>query len=267
MANAKTAARTAQNSTAFRVLARIGFIVLGIVHLVIGIIAVSVATGSGGGEADQGGAMESIRQAPFGEFLLWLIVVGLFALAIWQVVQAFTERDPDSKKKWGYRIKYIGTAIAYGAIAVTALTYAMGGSSDSSESTKTLSARILEAPGGVFLLVLVGLGVLGVGIAFIIRGFTQAFEKQLALPSGPARKGILTFGTVGYVAKGIAVAITGVLFVIAAVTHDPEKAGGLDAALHSLAQLPFGVIILWIVGAGLIIYGVYCFARARYAKL
>jgi hypothetical protein len=81
------------------------------------------------------------------------------------------------------------------------------------------------------------------------------------------RKGILTFGTVGYIAKGIAVAIVGVLFVVAAVTADPEAAGGLDAALKSLVALPFGVFILWLVGAGLIVYGIFCFARARYAKM
>ena len=46
--------------------------------------------------------------------------------------------------------------------------------------------------------------------------------------------------------------MTGVLFIVAAFTHDPETAGGLDAALHTLAGLPFGPVILWIVGAGLV---------------
>ena len=78
---------------------------------------------------------------------------------------------------------------------------------------------------------------------------------------------IVTFGMVGYIAKGIAVGVVGVLFVVAALTHDPEKASGLDGALKSLADLPFGTFILWLVGAGLIIYGVYCFARARYARM
>jgi hypothetical protein len=77
----------------------------------------------------------------------------------------------------------------------------------------------------------------------------------------------VTFGVVGYVAKGIAVAVTGVLFVVAAFTRDPEAAGGLDAGLHALVELPFGPVILWIVGAGLVIYGLFCFARARYAKM
>jgi hypothetical protein len=263
----KAAANAAQNSTAFRTLARIGYVVLGILHIVIGIIAISVSTGSASEDADQGGAVQQIAQAPAGIFLLWLIVIGLFALAIWQIAEAITERNPDTKKKWGYRLKYIGTAIAYIGIAITALVYAMGGQSDSSQSSQSFSAQLLSTPGGVVLLVLFGLLIAGIGVAFIVRGITRAFEKHLDLPSGTAEKGIVTFGIVGYVAKGIAIGVTGVLFIVAAFTRDPAQAGGLDSALHSLAALPFGTVILWIVGLGLILYGLFCFARARYARM
>ncbi|WP_341998344.1 DUF1206 domain-containing protein [Microbacterium sp. LWH7-1.2] len=266
MTTAKNAARAATESPAFRTIARIGYVVLGIVHIVIGFIAISVATG-GGGEADQGGAMEAIRSTPLGVILLWAIAIGLAALAVWQVAEAFLERNPDTKKKWGYRVKYIGTAVVYLAIAFTALVYALGGNSDSSQSSQTFSAQLMSTPGGVFLLVLVGLIIFAIGVAFVVRGFTRAFEKHLDLPTGGARKGIVTFGVVGYVAKGIAVAVAGALFVVAAVTQDPQTAGGLDAALHTLAGLPFGPAILWVVAVGLIIYGVFCFARARYARM
>ncbi len=145
--------------------------------------------------------------------------------------------------------------------------YALGGSSDSSESTRTLTADLLANPAGVVLVVLIGLLVLGVGVAFVVRGARRDFEKHLSLPGGAVGGGIRALGVVGYVAKGVAVAIVGVLFVVAALTHDPEKARGLDAALRSMAELPFGRVLLWLVGAGLVIYGVYCFARARYARL
>ena len=263
----KSTASAAQRSPTFRILARAGYVVLGLVHIIIGAIAISVAVGSGGGEADQGGAMEQISRVPFGTVVLWLIVLGLVALGVWQIAEAFLERDPDTKKKWGRRVKEVGTALAYFAIGGTALVYALGGRSDSSQSTTTFSATLLANPGGVVLLVLVGLVILGVGVAFVVRGIRKDFEKHLSLPAGKLGDGIRTLGIVGYVAKGIAIAVVGVLFVVAAVTHDPEKAGGLDAALKSLAALPFGQVILWLVGAGLVIYGIYCFARARYARL
>jgi hypothetical protein len=69
------------------------------------------------------------------------------------------------------------------------------------------------------------------------------------------------------VAKGIALFVVGVLFVVAAVTADPEKASGLDGALKSLIDLPFGKVILVAVGVGLIAYGLFCGARARWARL
>ena len=264
--SAASAARTAQDSTVFRTLARVGYVVLGILHLLIGGIAISIATG-GGGEADQGGAMQQIQKAPAGIVLLWVIGLGLVALAIWQIAEALLERDPDAKKKWGHRIKFLGTAAAYVAIAGTAFVYALGGQSQSSDSSQSLSARLLAAPAGVALLVLVGLIVTAVGAAFVVRGITRAFTKHLDLPAGAARKGIVAFGTAGYIAKGIAVGVAGILFVVAALTHDPETAGGLDAALRALAGLPFGVFILWTVGAGLVLYGLFCFARARYARM
>lgn len=265
--SAESTARAAQDSKIFRILARIGYVVLGILHILIGFIAISIATGGGGEDADQGGAMQQIQQNPGGVFLLWLIVLGLVALAIWQIAEAVVERDPDTKKKWGHRVKFIGTAVAYVAIAGTALVYALGGQSQSSDSSQSLSARLLAAPAGVFLLVLVGLVVTAVGVAFVVRGITRAFEKHLDLPAGTARKGIVAFGVAGYIAKGIAVAVAGILFIVAALTHDPETAGGLDAALRTLAGLPFGPFILWAVGLGLALYGLFCFARARYARM
>jgi hypothetical protein len=248
------------------VLARIGYVVLGVLHILIGVIAISIARG-GGGDADQGGAMEQIRQTPAGGVLLWIIVLGLVALAIWQIAEAFLERGADAKKKWGHRIKYLGTAAAYLAIAGTALVSAVGGRSESSESSQSLSAQLLAAPAGVALLVLVGVAVGAVGVAFVVRGIARAFTKHLALPGGSVGTAVVTLGVVGYVAKGVAVAVTGFLFVVAAITHDPETAGGLDAGLRALAGLPYGQIILWIVGAGLALYGLFCFARARYARM
>ncbi|MGN7970537.1 DUF1206 domain-containing protein [Microbacterium sp. 22296] len=267
MSSASAAAGKAQDSRALEGAARVGYVVLGLLHLLIGVIAVSIATGSGGDSADQSGALQQVRDAPLGTALLWAIVVGLAALAVWQIAEAIVERDPDAKKRWAHRAKFLGTAVAYIAIAATAFTLATGGSSESAESSKTLSARILAMPGGVALLVVVGLGVAVIGVAFVVRGVTRAFEKHMSIPGGTAGRGIRAFGMVGYVAKGIAVGVAGILFIVAAVTHDPNAAGGIDAALRSLAGLPFGQVVLWLVGAGLVVYGLFCFARARYAHM
>ncbi|TXK15285.1 DUF1206 domain-containing protein [Microbacterium saccharophilum] len=266
MSTPQDAARAAQDSSVFRRLARVGYVVLGILHIVIGGIAISIATG-GGGEADQGGAMGQIRSTPAGVVILWIIAVGLLALAAWQIAEALLERDPDAKKAWAHRAKFLGTAAAYVAIAVTAVGVAVGSRSGFADSAETFSGRLISTPGGVFLLVIVGLGVAAIGAAFIIRGITRAFEKHLDLPSGTARRGIVALGIAGYVAKGLAIGATGILLIVAAVAQDPETAGGLDAGLRALAALPFGAVVLWIVGAGLMLYGLFCIARARYSRM
>ncbi len=77
----------------------------------------------------------------------------------------------------------------------------------------------------------------------------------------------MTLGRVGYIAKGIALGVLGVLFVVAAVQHDPQQAGGLDSAFATLAAQSFGVALLVAVGLGFAAYGLYSFARARYARM
>jgi hypothetical protein len=71
---------------------------------------------------------------------------------------------------------------------------------------------------------------------------------------------------VGYSAKGIALGIIGGLFVWAAVTYDPDKAGGMDAALSIIRDQPFGSVLLAIIAAGLACFGVYCFFWAKVAR-
>jgi hypothetical protein len=256
-----------QRSPGFAVAARLGHAVNGLLHLLIGVIAFRLATGGGGGEADQSGALGSIAGSPGGRVLLWIIVVGLLGLGLWQLVETVLARGEDAKRTWAARAKEAGKAVAYLAIAFTALRFATGGSSDSSEQSQSLSARILEAPGGVALLVVLGLAVVAVGVYFAFKGATKRFQGDIAVPSGALGRGITGLGVAGYIAKGVALVAVGVLFVIGAVTADPSRATGLDGALQSLADLPAGVAVLAITGLGLIAYGLYCGARARYAKL
>ncbi|WP_150308406.1 DUF1206 domain-containing protein [Planctomonas psychrotolerans] len=267
MTNPRGAARQAQSSDAFEMLARLGYAVNGLLHLIIGAIAITIATTAGGGSADQSGALGRLASTPGGGFLLWVVVVGLAALGLWQITQVFRVSDPDTKKAWGKRAKEAGKAVAYLAIAVTAFRFATGGSSSSSGDTQSLSAQLLGTPGGVILLFLVGLGVVAVGLYFIYKGATKKFLEDIRTPSGTVGSATERLGQAGYIAKGIAVAVVGVLFGVAAVTTDPAEATGLDGALRSLAELPFGTAILVAVGIGLVAYGVYCFVRARTARL
>lgn len=266
MSTVKHAAREAKDSDGFRRIARAGFVVVGVIHVIIGCLAISLALG-GGGDADQDGALEMVSRNPVGGLLLIAVATGLIALAVWQIASAFLASDPADTKKWGKRVKFFGIAGAYLVIAGMSLIIALGGRVSSENASQTLSEVLLSAPPGVVVLVIVGLSVTGVGVGFIVSGFTRGFTKLLDLPDGVERGGIVTFGVIGYIGKGIAVAVTGVLFLVAAFTNDPDKSSGLDGALHSLLALPFGPVILCIVGAGVAVYGLFCIARSRYSRM
>jgi hypothetical protein len=268
MPTPKRAVRDVSDNRVFHVLARSGFAVNGLIHILIGSIAIGVSVSDGGGgEADQAGALKQIATTPGGLFVIWAAVVGLFALALWQVVRVVLATGPDAKTKWGRRVTEAGKALVYLAIGGTALIFALGGTTSGSETSKTLSAEILATPGGVFLLIGIGLGFVGTGIGFVSIGLRRTYRKLIRVPAGGVGRGVEVLGVVGYVAKGIALGVVGVLFVVAAVRYEPEQAAGLDGALKALADLPYGVIVLGAVGVGLIAYGVFLCARARLARL
>jgi hypothetical protein len=262
----RSTVRTIENSPALEVLVRVGFAASGLIHLLLGYLAIQVALHHGG-ESDQSGAFAQIAKLPIGGAVLWVSVVGMFALALWLLVQGVLGIGASSKQRWVRSLVPVGKAVAYGALGATALVYARGGTSSSTSSTRSASSTLLGLPGGQLLLALVGLGAVGIGGYFVAKGVRQRFTRDIRVPGGDARRPVIVLGVTGYVAKGIAVAIAGVLFVVAAVTVDPKQATGLDGALRSLASLPFGQVLLIAVAVGLIAFGLYTFVRARFAHL
>lgn len=261
--SAKTSARRAADHPALEWIARAGFIMNGVLHILIGWIAVQIALGSGGGEASNTGALAQIAEAPGGKFMLWAGGVAFVALGIWQAIEAAIGSDETSD-----RVKAAAKAVVYLALGVTTATFARGGSSSDSSKSSDATAGLLGSGAGKVVLVVVGLVLLGVGAYHVYKGATKKFVEDLER-SGTGKVGdaVRITGMVGYIAKGLAIAILGGLVVAAVFTADPEKAGGLDSALHTVGDQPFGKVLLVLMGLGIALYGVYSIARAKYARM
>jgi hypothetical protein len=270
-----SSAGRAGDSDALENLARVGLVAYGVVHLLVAWLALQLAWGGGGGgSADQSGAMATLASKPFGKPLLWVLVIGLIALAIWQLAEVLRHRaglqgSGDAKKKaTGKIVKSIAKAVVYAFLAVTALRFATGGGKSSSSQQQQAVAGVFGWPGGRFLVGVAALVLIGVGVHHVRKGLTKHFLKEIdtTQATAPQRRMIERLGQVGYPAKGVALALVGGLLGWAAITFDPGKASGLDGAMRTLLDAPFGKGLLTLVALGIAAFGVYILFRARFPE-
>jgi hypothetical protein len=269
------AAREAGESDGLEHLARIGLLAYGVVHLLVAWLAVELAWFGGSGEsADQSGAMSTLAETPVGKPLMWVIALGLIALAAWQAAEVLRWRSgwSASGKARTTALRKSGTALVkagvYIALAVLSLRFATGSSQSSSQQQQETTAGVLGWPGGQFIVGAAGLVLIGVGIWHIRKGVTKKFLKQIdTSKASPAAIRLVTrLGQVGFPGKGVALALVGGLLGYAAITFDPSKAQGLDGALRTVLELPFGRILLTLVAVGIAAFGAFLLVRARYPE-
>ena len=262
---AKDIARDTNDHPVVEAAARAGYAASGLVHLLIGWAGLGIAWAPlAHGTADQSGALGGLAQQSWGRPLLWVLVVAFFGLGLWQITEAFGGWHGTGREAAGSRIKAVGKAIAYAALGITALTFARGGRSDSRSQSAQATENLLGSPGGRLLVAVVGLATIGIGGYHVVKGWTRKFRQDLVEDPGDFADAA---GRFGYVAKGIALAVAGLLFLGAAVSSRPDQATGLDGALRALAGTAYGTVLLTVVALGIAAYGVYSFFRARYCRL
>lgn len=258
--------REAQHSDWMDKAIRAGLVAYGVVHLLVGWLALQLAFGESDGKATNKGAMQELAQQPFGEVLVWAIAIGMFLLVLWRGLETFVgHQDKDEgSDRWKARAVSAMKAIIYAAVGISALNVVIGAKSSKGGSSWTKT--VMEWPAGQWIVAAAGAAVIIYGANHVRKGFTEDYAKHLDAEgkSGSTGRAYLMFGKVGYVGKGIAIAIVGALILYGGLTHDPKKSGSLDQALHKLLTYPFGQVALVVVAAGIICYGLFCFARARH---
>ncbi|MQM24732.1 DUF1206 domain-containing protein [Glycomyces sp. NEAU-7082] len=268
--NVRRTASRAANSRPLELLARGGFIAYGVIHLLFAWLALQVAFGDPSGETDQSGALKTLAQQPAGEFLVTGIVIGMVALAIWQAFEAaLGSGGPQDRTAIAERVVSGCRAVLYVYFAYLGYKVVSGANPSQSQSQQSSASSMMDSGGGRFMVGLAGVVVAGVGLGLVVYGLKKLFEKHLNTGRmGPAvRPTVQRLGMAGYTSKGIAYAIAGALIVSAAVNYDPEKAGGLDAALKTLAGTAWGPWLLGLIALGIACFGVYCFFQAKYRKV
>ena len=138
---------------------------------------------------------------------------------------------------------------------------------EADERLRELTDDTLGIPGGALLVGAVAVGVVAVGVYTLVRGLTGGFMKDIDLPAAPDRWEPLIegIGRVGYIAKGIAFGLVGVLLWRAAASSDVSTATGLEGAMTAIAGVAAaGPWLLMGIAVGFAAFGLYALARARY---
>jgi hypothetical protein len=264
---AQRAGNEAQQSDALDWAVRIGLVAYGIVHLMVAWLAVQLALGSSSENASNQGALHALAQQPMGGVLIWAIAIGMLLLVAWRLLEFAVghREETDEKKRWRKRAASLGKAIIYGVLAWSAFKVALG-SGSSGGGTDSTTSKLMQLPGGQLIVGAVGLAIMAYGGFLVYRGWTEKFTEHLDAQgqSGDDGRAYVLLGKVGYIGKGIAIAIVGGLFGYAAITHDAKKSGGLDQALQTVREQPFGQVLLIAIAIGIGCYGLFCFARAKH---
>ncbi|MEU3842510.1 DUF1206 domain-containing protein [Streptomyces sp. NPDC028635] len=251
--------------------ARAGLAARGVIYLLVGALALQISAGDGGHQADRGGALAELSQQPLGAVLLWALGVGLTGMALWRLSEAVfgsAGKDGRSAKK---RLLAVVRCVFYCSVAFSVLSFAAGsgGGGSSDRQSRDVTARVLGLPAGQWVVGAVGAGIVVTGVWIAVAAARRKYRDELRLARMSRWAVRLTdiTGVAGGVARGLVFTTAGAFAVRAAVSYDPARAKGLDDTLRSFAGTPLGPWLLALVAAGLVLFGVFSFALARWRRV
>ena len=162
------------------------------------------------------------------------------------------------------RAKAFALAVVYFALAYSTFGFARGAGTSTGAQNSGMSARLMQTGAGTIALIAAGVAIVAVGGYHVYKGASRNFLDDL---KGTSSDLVRRLGMVGYIVKGLVIASAGALVIVAASRSEPTKATGLDGALKTLGAQSYGAALLTAAGLGIIIYGLYSFAMARYTKM
>jgi len=258
---------------------RAGWFAKGVVYLIGGILALSVAAkasgwsddpSTGDQEASPTGAIKTVAGSGGGTFLLYLLAIGMLLYAAWRVVSALLPGGTDAKA-WAKRIGFAASALLYTTLAISAIALARNSAEDQDGNKKVtdISASIMENTGGRLLIGLIGLIVIAVGLYRISKGVKLDVNDELDLSGMSSTRLTWTrrLGAVGEVGRGLGIALVGFFLLRSAITYKANEATGLDGALRRLATESWGILVVIIIGIGFAAYGIFCIATFTHRRL
>ena len=253
-----------------RPVARIGFASKAAVYMTIGVLALLLALGLGGGTTDTRGAIHFLEQLPLGTPLLAFIALGMAGYALWRILQGILDLDAKGRdlKGLAMRFGFICSGLVYASLALYTVRDLFG-SASRGNAQRDASARILSTPWGAWILGAIGVAVIGWGLWHFVKAYRETFLQTTDSGRMSAREmtWMKRVTKLGLSARGIVAITLGIFAINAALDRNPNEVKGVDGALRELSSQPYGHWILGLVALGLIAYGIYWGFNVRYRRI
>ncbi len=262
-----------------RAVSRLGLACRGTVYLLVGYLALRLALathGRAGAPASSAGAVQAaVAPTTWGRVPLVLLVAGLGAYALTQLIEAvFRPAHATSTigrwrqravSSWGFLL-YLAFCLSTAQLLVTPAKQTAR--SEQLQDTD-VTADLLRTGWGRLLLTLVGVIVVAAGVEVGRRSVRLDFRERFTAAHMSRPLALLTraLGGFGCVARSVVFVLVGGFILKAAVLSSAKQAKGLDAVFRSVASSPSGAWLLGLLASGLVCYGLYCLLEARYRDL
>jgi fumarate reductase subunit D len=268
----RNAVKRAAANPLLELLERLGYVVRGALYAVMGLLALGIALGVGGGQTtDLSGSLVFLVSNPFGKLVLIVAAVGLAAYSLWGFTRAVYDPLRRGSDAGGYmaRLGFVSSAVSYAAIVFFALQILAGSGGASGDSTQKTIAAVLTHPGGGWLTAIIGLVAIAVGLGQFLEAYRATFKEDLkgAEMSASERSWAIGLGRFGMFARGVIFLVIGWFLVMAGLHHDAGQVQGFGGAFLFLLGQPFGRVVLGIVALGFVALGLHSFACARWIRL
>jgi hypothetical protein len=272
----KQEAKRAARSEGAQWLARAGLVAKGVSFGIVAALAAKVALEDHGKLQDRPGALQEIAESGWGRFLLGALAVGLGGYALWRFAEAALGRTLETGEEQNAlkRIGIVARGLFYSWLCIICASLVFnadepvtGGGQSHEEDRATRIA--LDQPLGRYLVIAIGLGIVGAGLFNLYRALTGKFRDELKEEQmgGQERRWYSALGVVGHLARAVIFTLAGIFLVRAAWQYDPKEAIGLDGALRKLANADYGQVMLACTAAGLMAYALFCLVQARYREV
>ena len=241
-------------------LARIGYVVHGLLYVVIGILAAKLAWGARGKLTDPSSVIVTIYNQPLGKMLVVLIAVGMVCYALWRFIQTVADPDRQGKSLKGLIVRagrFI-SGIGYFGLALFSVRLIMGNTRSDTVEINWARNLLIEPIGAVAGL-LGAVTLLGIAGDDIRKSCTNRFGERIQHHKMWLWESLMTkcAGSWGVATRAVVLIFGSAFFIRAVIEADPSRAKGFEGILASMFALPHGHLLLGLISLGLVSYGVF----------